>query len=127
MSVPTDLRYTRDHEWVRLEGDEATVGITQFAADQLGDIVFVEMPEVGRMLEASKPFGVVESVKAVSDLFAPLAGEVVAVNDRLADAPELVNGDPYAGGWMVRLRIADAADVEDLLDAAAYDALVALG
>ena len=127
MSVPTDLRYTRDHEWVRLEGDEATVGITQFAADQLGDIVFVEMPEVGRMLEASKPFGVVESVKAVSDLFAPLAGEVVAVNDGLADAPELVNGDPYAGGWMVRLRIADAADVEDLLDAAAYDALVALG
>jgi len=127
VSVPTDLRYTRDHEWVRLEGDEATVGITQFAADQLGDIVFVEMPEVGRMLEASKPFGVVESVKAVSDLFAPLAGEVVAVNDGLADAPELVNGDPYAGGWMVRLRIADAADVEDLLDAAAYDALVALG
>lgn len=127
MSVPTDLRYTRDHEWVRLDGDEATVGITQFAADQLGDIVFVEMPEVGRMLEASKPFGVVESVKAVSDLFAPLAGEVVAVNHGLADAPELVNGDPYVGGWMVRLRIADAADVEDLLDAAAYDALVALG
>lgn len=127
MSVPTDLRYTRDHEWVRLEGDEATVGITQYAADQLGDIVFVELPDVGRALEGARPFGVVESVKAVSDLFAPLAGEVTATNDALTGGPELVNSDPYGAGWMVRIRVADTTELDDLLDAAAYDALVAAG
>jgi glycine cleavage system H protein len=127
VTVPTDLRYTRDHEWVRLDGDEAVVGITQYAADQLGDIVFVELPETGKALEASRPFGVVESVKAVSDLFAPLAGEVVATNDALAGGPELVNSDPYGEGWMVRLRLNDAADLDDLLDADGYDALVAAG
>jgi glycine cleavage system H protein len=127
VSVPTDLRYTRDHEWVRLEGDEATVGITQYAADQLGDIVFVELPETGRALQGAKAFGVVESVKAVSDLFAPLAGEVIATNDALTGGPELVNSDPYGAGWMVRIRIADATELDDLLDAAAYDALVAAG
>jgi glycine cleavage system H protein len=127
VSVPTDLRYTRDHEWVRLEGDEATVGITEYAAEQLGDIVFVELPDVGRALEGAKSFGVVESVKAVSDLFAPVAGEVVAVNDALAGGPELVNSDPYGEGWMVRLRVMDAAGLDDLLDADAYDALVAAG
>ncbi len=127
MSVPTDLRYTRDHEWVRLEGDEATVGITQYAADQLGDIVFVELPDTGRALEGAKAFGVVESVKAVSDLFAPVTGEVIATNDALTGGPELVNSDPYGAGWMVRIRIADAADLDDLLDADAYDALVAAG
>ena len=127
MTVPTDLRYTRDHEWVRLDGDEAVVGITQYAADQLGDIVFVELPETGKALEASRPFGVVESVKAVSDLFAPLSGEVVATNDALTAGPELVNSDPYGAGWMVRMHLADAGDLEDLLDADAYDALVAAG
>ena len=127
MTVPTDLRYTRDHEWVRLDGEEAVVGITQYAADQLGDIVFVELPETGKALEASRPFGVVESVKAVSDLFAPLSGEVVATNDALTAGPELVNSDPYGDGWMVRLHLADAGDLEDLLDADAYDALVAAG
>ncbi len=127
MSVPTDLRYTRDHEWVRIEGDEATVGITQYAADQLGDIVFVELPAVGRALEGAKAFGVVESVKAVSDLFAPLAGEVIATNDALTGGPELVNSDPYGAGWMVRIRVADTTELADLLDAAAYDALVAAG
>jgi glycine cleavage system H protein len=127
VSVPTDLRYTNDHEWVRIEGDEATVGITQYAADQLGDIVFVELPDVGRVLAAAKPFGVVESVKAVSDLFAPLAGEVLATNDALSSGPELVNSDPYGAGWMVRVRVADAAELDVLLDAAAYDALVAAG
>ena len=127
MSVPTDLRYTRDHEWVRLEGDEATVGITQYAADQLGDIVFVELPDAGRSVEGAKAFGVVESVKAVSDLFAPMAGEVLAINDALAGGPELVNSDPYGAGWMVRLRVADPAELDDLLDPAAYDALVAAG
>ncbi len=127
MSVPTDLRYTRDHEWVRLEGDEATVGITQYAADQLGDIVFVELPDTGRALEGSRPFGVVESVKAVSDLFAPVAGEVLATNDALSGGPELVNSDPYGEGWMVRLRVTDPTELDDLMDAAAYDALVAAG
>ncbi len=127
MTVPADLRYTRDHEWVRLDGDEAVIGITGYAADQLGDIVFVELPEVGKQLEASRPFGVVESVKAVSDLFAPLAGEVVATNDALTGGPELVNTDPYGEGWMIRLHLADPNDLEDLLDADAYDALVAAG
>jgi glycine cleavage system H protein len=127
VSAPTDLRYTRDHEWVRVDGDHATVGITQYAADQLGDIVFVELPDAGRDLEASKPFGVVESVKAVSDLYAPLKGSVTEINDRLAANPELVNSDPYGDGWMIRIRIADAADTEDLLDGAAYDDLVAAG
>ena len=127
MSAPTDLRYTRDHEWVRVDGDQATVGITQYAADQLGDIVFVELPDAGRDLEASKPFGVVESVKAVSDLYAPLKGSITEVNDRLAANPELVNSDPYGDGWMIRIRIADAADTEDLLDGPAYDDLVAAG
>ena len=127
MSAPTDLRYTRDHEWVRVDGDQATVGITQYAADQLGDIVFVELPDAGRDLEASKPFGVVESVKAVSDLYAPLKGSVTEINDRLAANPELVNSDPYGDGWMIRIRIADVADTEDLLDGPAYDDLVAAG
>jgi len=127
VSAPTDLRYTRDHEWVRVDGDEATVGITQYAADQLGDIVFVELPDTGRELEGAKPFGVVESVKAVSDLFAPVSGEVVATNDALAGGPELVNSDPYGGGWMVRLRVADPTELDDLLDADAYDDLVAAG
>jgi glycine cleavage system H protein len=127
MSTPTDLRYTRDHEWVRVDGDEATVGITQYAADQLGDIVFVELPEAGRDLEEAKPFGVVESVKAVSDLFAPLTGEVTAINDALTAEPELVNSDPYGAGWMIKLRIADQAELDELLDGGAYDDLVAAG
>ena len=127
MTVPSDLRYTRDHEWVRIDGDEVTVGITAYAADQLGDIVFVELPDTGRALEGAKAFGVVESVKAVSDLFAPVAGEVVATNDALAGGPELVNSDPYGDGWMIRIRVADAAELDDLLDADAYDALVAAG
>jgi glycine cleavage system H protein len=123
--VPTDLRYTKDHEWVRVDGEEALVGITHYAADQLGDIVFVELPTVGRTIEQFATFGVVESVKAVSDLFAPLAGEVLAVNDTLSDQPELVNGDPYDGGWMVRLRVADPSQVDALLDPAGYERLVA--
>ena len=127
MPVPTDLHYTKDHEWVRVDGDEATVGITQYAADQLGDIVFVELPDDGRALEASKAFGVVESVKAVSDLFAPVAGEVVATNPALTSQSELVNSDPYGEGWMVRIKMTDPAEVDDLLDGDAYDALVAAG
>jgi glycine cleavage system H protein len=125
--VPADLRYTKEHEWVRVDGDEAVVGITQFAADQLGDIVFVELPAAGKAMEQHATFGVVESVKAVSDLFAPVAGEVTAANDALAAAPELVNSDPYGEGWMLRVRLADASQVEALLDAAAYEQLVAEG
>ena len=125
--VPAELRYTKDHEWVRIEGDEATVGITAYAADQLGDIVFVELPESGRALEQHGTFGVVESVKAVSDLFAPVAGEVVAVNEALAGKPELVNDDPYGDGWMLRVRLADVAQADALLDAAAYEQLTAEG
>src|SRR6185295_3134025 len=108
-------------------GDEATVGITAYAANQLGDIVFVELPEAGRSLTQFAAFGVVESVKAVSDLFAPLTGEVTAANDALAGSPELVNGDPYAEGWMIRIRLANPAEVDELLDAPAYDALIAAG
>jgi glycine cleavage system H protein len=122
--VPGDLRYTKDHEWVRIDGDEAVVGITQFAADQLGDIVFVELPAAGKALERHATFGVVESVKAVSDLFAPVAGEVTAANDALGGSPELVNSDPYGEGWMLRISLADPAQVEELLDAAAYEQLV---
>lgn len=123
--VPADLRYTREHEWVRLEGETATVGITQYAADQLGDIVFVELPDVGRTLEQFGTFGVVESVKAVSDLFAPIAGEVVEANAELVGRAELVNSDPYGAGWMIRLRVADEAQVQELLDAAGYQSVIA--
>ncbi len=125
--VPGDLRYTKEHEWVRVDGDEAVVGITQFAADQLGDIVFVELPAAGKALDRHATFGVVESVKAVSDLFAPVAGEVTGANDALAGSPELVNSDPYGEGWMLRIRLADPAQVEELLDAAAYEQLVSEG
>jgi glycine cleavage system H protein len=122
VDVPESLRYTRDHEWLRIEGDEGVVGITAYAAEELGDIVFVELPEVGRSLQTSEAFGVIESVKTASDLYAPVAGEVIAVNDALGDAPELVNSEPYEGGWMVRLRLADAAAADALMDAAAYAA-----
>ena len=125
--VPTDLRYTKDHEWVRVDGDEATVGITEYAAGQLGDIVFVELPDAGRTLEQFATFGVVESVKAVSDLFAPVSGEVIATNEALTGSPELVNADPQSGGWMIRIKLAKPEEVDALLDAEAYDALIAAG
>jgi glycine cleavage system H protein len=127
VSAPTDLRYTRDHEWVRVDGDEATVGITQYAADQLGDIVFVELPDAGRDLEVAKAFGVVESVKAVSDLFAPVSGAVTSTNPALASEPELVNSDPYGDGWMIKISVSDPSELDDLLDGDAYDDLVAAG
>jgi glycine cleavage system H protein len=123
--VPSDLRYTKDHEWIRLVGETATVGVTSFAADQLGDVVFVELPAPGRVLERHATFGVVESVKAVSDLFAPVSGEVAEVNDALGNGPELVNSDPYGAGWMIRVTVKDPAEVDELLDAAAYEALIA--
>jgi glycine cleavage system H protein len=125
--VPSDLRYTKDHEWVRLDGDDAVIGITAYAAEQLGDIVFVELPDIGKALSQSAAFGVVESVKAVSDLYAPVGGEVIGINDALAGAPEAVNRDPYGEGWMVRVRLADAGELDELLDAPEYDELIAAG
>jgi glycine cleavage system H protein len=121
---PEDLRYTREHEWIRVTGDEGVIGITHYAQQELGDVVYVDVPAVGQALQAGKPFGVVESVKSVSDLFAPVSGTVTRVNAQLADAPELVNKDPYGEGWMIAVRIADPKELDALLDAAAYRALV---
>jgi glycine cleavage system H protein len=125
MSYPDDLRYSKEHEWVRVQDSRATIGITSFAADELGDIVFVELPEVGATLSQFAPFGVVESVKAVSDLFAPIAGEVLEVNDALRDAPELLNSDPFGEGWIARIALADPAELDVLMDADAYGAQIA--
>lgn len=127
MDVPDGLRYTDDHEWLRVEGDAGVVGITGYAADQLGDVVFVELPAVGARFERGRTFGVVESVKAVSDLFAPVAGEVLEVNPALADQPELVNAEPYGAGWMVRLRLSDPAQADALKDAVAYREMTKAG
>lgn len=120
MDVPETLRYSKDHEWLRVESGEGIVGITAYAADELGDVVFVELPEIGRALQKDEAFGVIESVKTASDLYAPVAGEVIAVNDDIGGAPELVNTEPYGGGWMLRLRLADAGAADELMDAAAY-------
>ena len=124
-NLPDDLHYSREHEWVRLEGSTATIGITSFAADELGDIVFVELPEVGARLTQFAAFGVVESVKAVSDLFAPISGEVAEVNHALRASPELLNSEPFGAGWIARVGLADRAELEGLLDAAAYAELTA--
>ena len=122
-----DLRYTKEHEWVRVEGDLATVGITDYAAHQLGDIVFVELPEVGRSVSQFGAVGVIESVKAVSDLFAPVSGDVEDINSELAAGPELVNSDPFGKGWMLRIRMSDATQLEGLLDKDAYEELTREG
>lgn len=120
---PADLKYTKDHEWIRVDGDTADVGITDYAQQQLGDVVFVELPQVGRVLTQGEVFGTIESVKAVSELFSPVAGEVVAVNDALTSAPEQVNGDPH-GAWIIKVRPSQASDLDALLDAAAYEQTV---
>ena len=125
--VPKDLRYTKEHEWVRIEGDLATVGITDFAAQQLGDVVFVDLPEVGRTVAQFEAVGVIESVKAVSDLFAPVSGDVVETNTELTSKPELLNSDPFGQGWMLRIRLTDRAALDGLLDLAAYEALTSEG
>ena len=124
MSYPTDLKYTKDHEWIRLEGDTGAIGITDFAQQQLGDVVYVELPAEGTQLTAGQVFGTIESVKAVSELFAPVAGEVVEVNSGLKDKPENVNGKPHET-WMVKVKLSNAAEAAGLLDAAAYEALLA--
>jgi glycine cleavage system H protein len=124
MDFPSNLRYTKEHEWVLLEGNTATVGITNFAQGELGDIVYVEIETVGKPLAADAVFGTVEAVKTVSDLFLPVAGTITEVNPALSNEPELVNSDPYGEGWMVKMTVDNPADVEALMDAAAYGALV---
>lgn len=119
---PQDLRYTREHEWVRPEGDRGAIGITYYAQEQLGDVVFVELPKLGSQVEQGKPFGVVESVKTASDLYAPVGGEIVEVNEKLVDRPELVNQDPYGEGWMIVVRMSDPAQLNSLLTSAQYEA-----
>jgi glycine cleavage system H protein len=124
MNLPQELRYTKEHEWVKLEGDQAIVGITDFAQQELGDIVYVEIETVGKELEAGAVFGTVEAVKTVSDLFLPVSGTVTEVNPKLSSNPELVNSDPYGSGWMVKMKIKNSSDVQGLMDAAAYQSLV---
>lgn len=124
MNFPDNLRYTKDHEWIRLNGDEAVLGITDFAQRELGDIVYVEVETIGKELDAGAVFGTVEAVKTVSDLFLPVDGTITELNAALANAPELVNNDPYGDGWMVKMKVKNPSDVEALLDAAAYRALV---
>ena len=123
-NVPTDRRYTKEHEWVLVDGDVVVIGITDFAQDQLGDVVYVDLPAAGAEVDDGQPFGEVESTKSVSDLFAPLAGTVVERNEALDEQPEMVNDDPYGTGWMVRLTPSDPASVEALMDAAAYAELI---
>ena len=126
-TYPADLRYTREHEWAKIEGKRARVGITHFAQDQLGDVVFIELPKVGAKVTAHKAFGVVESVKAVSDLFAPISGEVVEINAELPQKPETVNKDPYGKGWMIIVKPSNASELDQLLSAQQYDEFVAQG
>lgn len=124
MAVPTDLKYSKSHEWVRVNGDVATIGITDHAQAELGDITYLELPEPGRVLAKDEIFGTVESVKAVSDLYSPISGEVVERNDTIADATEVVNQDPYEHGWMVKLRMSQSAELQDLMDASGYEKLI---
>lgn len=122
---PQELKYDREHEWVRVEGDVATIGISHFAQDQLGEVVYVDLPSAGGRLAAGDTFGEVESVKSVSELFSPVSGEIVEVNGALDDTPETVNADPYGDGWMIKVKLSDPAEIDGLMDAAAYEAYLA--
>ncbi|WP_350284954.1 glycine cleavage system protein GcvH [uncultured Croceitalea sp.] len=124
MNIPSDLKYTKDHEWVKIEGDVATVGITDFAQSELGDIVYVEVETVDETLDKDEVFGTVEAVKTVSDLFLPLSGEIIEFNESLEDEPEKVNSDPYGDGWMVKIKVNNASEVEELMNDADYKALI---
>ena len=124
MNVPEGLKYSKEHEWVRVEGDIAIIGITDFAQGELGDIIYVDIETVGEELSANDVFGSVEAVKTVSDLFLPISGEILEVNEKLTDEPELVNTDAYGEGWMIKMKISDASELEDLMDAAAYTASI---
>jgi len=121
---PERLKYTKDHEWLGLEGDTGTIGITDFAQKELGDVVFVELPDVGRKVSQGEEFGTIESVKAVSELYSPVSGEVIEVNGKLRDNPDLVNKDPYGEGWVMKLRVSKAGEAEDLMNAASYQQLI---
>ena len=126
MKLPPDLRYTESHEWVRRESDgTVTIGITDHAQDQLGEIVYLELPAVGEKVSKDDPFGVVESVKAVSDIYAPVSGTVVEINESLPESPEVINEDPYGDGWLIKVRISDSSELEDLMDAEEYEEMVA--
>lgn len=125
MDYPANYRYTREHEWLRLDGDTATVGITHHAQDQLGDVVFVELPEVGAKLQAEGAFGAVESVKAVSDIYSPLSGDVTEVNETLIDAPEKINEDPHGDGWLIRVTVFDRSEIDKLMTSEQYAEYVA--
>jgi glycine cleavage system H protein len=124
MNFPGELRYTKDHEWIRLDGDTVIIGITDFAQGELGDIVYVEVETIGKQLDAGAVFGTVEAVKTVSDLYLPVSGTITELNPALANSPELVNNDPYGKGWMVKMKISNAADIETLMDAKAYEQMV---
>lgn len=124
MNIPAELKYTKDHEWVKIDGDIATVGITDFAQGELGDIVYVEVDTLDESLDREAIFGTVEAVKTVSDLFSPLSGEIIEFNEALEDEPEIVNSDPYGAGWMVKIKISNASEVEDLLSDAAYKEII---
>ena len=124
MNVPEDLKYTKDHEWIKIEGDVATIGITDFAQGELGDIVYVEVETLDEILDAASVFGTVEAVKTVSDLFMPLTGRIIAFNEILEDAPETVNEDAYGLGWMIKIKLSDTSEINNLLDAEAYSSLV---
>ena len=125
MAYPQEFRYTNQHEWVRLDGDTATVGITDYAQHELGDVVFVELPKKGSKINAGKSFGTVESVKAVSEIYAPVSGEVVETNDALQNSPEKINSDPHSAAWLIKVRLANPAEVKSLMDAAAYEKFIA--
>ena len=124
VNIPAELKYTKDHEWVKLDGNTATIGITDWAQGELGDIVFVELPQVGDQIERMKPFGTIEAVKAVSDLLAPLSGKVVEINAALEDDPMVINRDAYGDGWMVKLECSDLSELDQLLDGAGYEGII---
>jgi len=124
MNIPSDLKYSKDHEWIRVNGSEAVIGITDFAQSQLGDVVFVEIETLGENLDKEEVFGTVEAVKTVSDLFMPVSGEITAVNEKLADSPEVVNKDPYGEGWMIKIKLSDPAQLNDLLTADQYKGII---
>ena len=124
MNIPSDLKYTKEHEWIKIEGDNASIGITDYAQGELGDVVFVELPSVGSEVKAMDTFGTIEAVKAVSDLFAPVTGEVVAVNEKLEDDPMVINRDPYGDGWMIKVKVKDNSELESLLSPDDYSSLV---
>ncbi len=124
MNIPDNLKYTKDHEWIKVNGDEAIVGVTDYAQNELGDIVFIEVETVGETLDMEETFGTIEAVKTVSDMFMPVSGEVLEFNEELEQSPEIVNSDPYGKGWIIKIRMSDPGQLDDLLDAAAYKELI---